>query len=52
MVLNKIPFQPDKFMICILQGVTFAPVDAMPINGFEKSSVVNPTPRNIERDAA
>ena len=54
MVLNRIPFPPDKFielsttsdktLICKLQGVTFAPVDAIPINGFEKSSVVNPTP--------
>ena len=61
-VLKSTPLPPDKLIEsstisdslfkCILHGVTFAPVEATPTRGFEKSSVVNPTPRNIEREAA
>src|SRR5215471_18794820 len=38
--------------MCMLQGVTFAQVDATPIWGFAKSASVKPTARNIARDAA
>ena len=61
-VLKSTPLPPDTFtefsttsaslLICILHGVTFAPVDAMPTKDFEKSSEVNPTPRSIDLDAA
>jgi hypothetical protein len=36
----------------MLQGVTLAPVEAIPTNGFVKSSVVKPTPLSIDLDAA
>ena len=61
-VLNKTPFPPDALIEssttseslfkCILHGVTLAPVEATPTRGLVKSSVVNPTPRSIEREAA
>ena len=61
MVLNKTPFPPALFtavsttsansFICILQGVTFAPVDAIPTRGFLKSSEVKPTPLSIDLEA-
>ena len=61
-VLKRIPLPSEELtesstiseslFKCILHGVTFAPVEAMPTKGFEKSSVVKPTPRSIERDAA
>jgi hypothetical protein len=39
-------------LMCILQGVTFDHVDAMPTSGFEKSAVLKPTPLSIDREAA
>jgi hypothetical protein len=36
----------------MLQGVTFAPVDAIPTKGLVKSSEVNPTPLSIDLEAA
>ena len=61
-VLNKTPLPPASLiesstisanpLICILHGVTFAPVDAIPTKGFLKSSLVNPAPRSIDLDAA
>ncbi len=38
--------------MCILQGVTFAQVDAMPIWGLVKSASWNPTARSIAREGA
>ena len=61
-VLKRTPLHPDasielstrsaNSLICILQGVTFDQVDAMPTSGFEKSAVSKPTPLSIDRDAA
>ena len=39
-------------LICILHGVTFDQVDAIPTNDFEKSDVSKPTPLSIDLDAA
>ena len=39
-------------LICILHGVTFAPVEAIPTKDFSKSSDLKPTPLSIDRDAA
>ena len=62
MVLKRTPLQPEASMefstisanslMCILQGVTFDQVDAIPTSDFSKSSVLKPTPLNIEREAA
>src|SRR5882757_1268743 len=38
--------------MCMLQGVTLAQVEAIPIWGFEKSASVKPTARSIAREAA
>jgi hypothetical protein len=38
--------------MCMLQGVTFDQVDAIPTKGLEKSAVSKPTPRSMEREAA
>jgi hypothetical protein len=61
-VLKRTPLQPESSidvstrsassLMCILQGVTFDQVEAIPTNGLEKSDVSNPTPLNIEREAA
>ena len=61
MVLKRTPFPlllliddsttSSNSLICILHGVTFAPVDAIPTRGFLKSSEVKPTPLNIDLDA-
>ena len=62
MVLKRTPLHPEasiefstrsaNSLMCMLQGVTFDQVDAMPTNGFEKSAVSKPTPLSIDRDAA
>ena len=62
MVLKRTPFPPEistdfstiseSAFMCILHGVTFAPVEAIPTNGFVKSSDVKPTPLSIDLDAA
>ena len=61
-VLKSTPLPPELFiesstiseslLICILHGVTFAPVDAIPTKGFVKSSDVKPTPLSIDLEAA
>ena len=61
-VLKRTPLQSEASIdpstssansfICILHGVTFDHVDAIPTNGFEKSAVSKPTPLSIEREAA
>ena len=61
-VLNRTPLPPElstefsttdaSSLICILHGVTLAPVEAIPTNGFVKSSEVKPTPLSIDLDAA
>ncbi len=38
--------------MCMLQGVTLAQVEAIPIWGLEKSASVKPTARSIAREAA
>ena len=38
--------------MCMLQGVTLAHVEAMPICGFVKSASLNPVARNIAREGA
>jgi hypothetical protein len=59
-VLNSTPLPPAasapataalaSSLMCMLQGVRFAQVDAMPICGFWKSASWNPTARSIARD--
>ncbi len=61
-VLNSIPLRfsltndlltmSARPLICILHGVTCAPIEAMPTRGFLKSSSVSPTPLSIDREAA
>ena len=60
MVLNSTPLPPAAFapasasfassLMCMLQGVRFAQVEAIPICGFLKSASLKPTARNIARD--
>ena len=62
MVLKRTPLQSEastdfstrsaNSFMCILHGVTFDHVDAMPTSGFEKSAVSKPTPLSMEREAA
>src|SRR5580658_6521856 len=62
MVLNKTPLPPAasapatasraRSAICMLHGVMFAHVEAIPICGLVKSASWNPTARNIARDGA
>ena len=62
MVLKITPLPPAAFapfsassaslLMCMLQGVTLAQVEAMPICGFLKSSSVKPTARNMARAGA
>ncbi len=59
MVLNSTPLPPAastpataslaSSLMCMLQGVRFAHVDAMPICGLPKSASSKPTARNIAR---
>src|SRR6188508_2457795 len=60
MVLNSTPLppapsapltaSPASSLMCMLQGVRFAQVDATPICGLPKSASWNPTARNMARD--
>ncbi|MNC73229.1 hypothetical protein D3C75_1243920 [compost metagenome] len=62
MVLKITPLAPAAFApfsasiaslsMCMLQGVTMAQVEAMPICGFLKSSSVKPTARSMARAGA
>lgn len=62
MVLNITAFPPAalvafslcraRSLMCMLQGVTMAQVDAMPIWGFLKSSSVKPTGWSMAREGA
>src|ERR1041384_2370213 len=62
MVLNNTPFPPAasapviaseaRSLMCMLQGVRLAHVEATPICGFAKSASWKPTARNIAREAA
>ena len=60
MVLNSTPLPPAasapatasfaSSLMCTLQGVRFAHVEAMPICGLVKSASWNPTARSMARD--
>src|SRR5687767_9543347 len=60
MVLNRTPLPPAasapasasdaSSLMCTLQGVRLAQVEATPICGFWKSASWNPTARNMARD--